>query len=311
MGREWRYKGPIFDAHTHIGTLEDNTRMLEMEKTYGVEKQVGIVHDADGFNATKEAYPDKFVFAKYLSLKDIAQYNVEPVLEQIESLKEEGYSIAKTWFGPRWRDWHTVIDGFRVDHPKLSPIYKMLEDLDIPFIIHIGDPDTYYANQYKDSAKYGTKKAHLEELENLIAGYPNLRFQIPHFAAQPEIHRLPHLREWMEKYPNFVIDTASSRWMARELSKDIEKASEFITTYSDRVLFGTDLFARKSDDMDYCSGRYIAQRILFETSERHTPLPFPDADTEATGGTFINGLELSDNVLHKLYWENANNLYCG
>ncbi len=310
MGEKWRYSGPIFDAHTHIGTFEDNTRMLDVEKQYGVKKQVGIVHDAEGFKATKEEYPDKFVFAKYLSLKDIAQYNVEPVLEQIETLEEEGYSIAKTWFGPRWRDWHEVKPGFRVDHPKLSPIYKALEDRDIPFIIHIGDPDTYYGNQYKDSAKYGTKEAHLIELENLLAGYPNLRFQIPHFAAQPEIHRLPHLVEWMEKYPNFVIDTASSRWMARELSKDVENAAEFITTYSDRVLFGTDLFARKSDDLDYCSGRYIAQRILFETKEKGTPLPFPDADTESTGGTFINGLDLPDKVLRRIYWENADNLYC-
>lgn len=309
LGGRWRYGGPIFDAHTHIGAIDEIEKMIEIEDRFGVLRQLGIVHDEEGFKASKERHPDRFVFAKYLSLKDIAQYNVEPVLQQIETLLEEGYTVAKTWFGPRWRDWHEVIDGFRVDHPRLKPIYKSLEDRGIPFIIHIGDPDTYYSNQYSDSAKYGTKDAHLDELENLLSSYPSLRFQIPHFAAQPETHRLPHLEEWMERYTNFVIDTASSRWMARELSKDTEKSREFVVRYSDRILFGTDLFARRSDDHAYYSGRYIAQRVLWETGERHTPLPFNDADTENTGGTFIDGLDLPRKVLRRLYWENANRFY--
>jgi predicted TIM-barrel fold metal-dependent hydrolase len=309
LEHKWKYNGPIFDAHTHIGAIEDINRMIKIEDEYGVKKQVGIVHDEPGFKAARKEHPDRIVYALYLSLKDIAQYNVEPVLQQISTLKENGYTIAKTWFGPRWRDWHELVKGFRIDHPKLEPIFKSLENKDIPLIIHVGDPDTYYTNQYKDSAKYGTKKQHLKELENLLSRHPNLRFQIPHFTAQPEIHRLPHLTEWMEKYPNFVMDTASSRWMARELSKDTEKASEFIIEYDDRILFGTDLFARKSDDIDYYRGRYIAQRILFETSEQHIPLPFPDADTAETGGTFINGLDLPMSTLRRIYWENAERLY--
>ena len=309
MGERWKYSGPIFDAHTHIGAINEIEAMIKIEDKYRVKKQLGIVHDVEGFKEAKQKHGDRFVFAKYLSLKDIAQYNVEPVLAQIETLLAEGFKVAKTWFGPRWRDWHSVAEGFRVDHPRLAPVYEALVERDIPFIIHMGDPDTYYGNQYKDSAKYGTKEGHLLELENLLGRYPGLRFQIPHFAAQPEIHRLPHLAEWMERYPNFVVDTASSRWMARELSKDTEKSREFIMRYQNRILFGTDLFARKSDDLHYYDGRYVAQRILFETCERGTPLPFNDADTEDTGGTFINGLDLPEGVLRKLYWENAKSFY--
>jgi predicted TIM-barrel fold metal-dependent hydrolase len=309
LGDRWKYTGPIFDAHTHIGTIEDIDKMITVEEDFGVSRQLGIVHDEDGFKAAKEKYPDRIVFAKYLSLKDIAQYNVEPVLQQIASLREEGYQLAKTWFGPRWRDWHEVIKGFRIDHPKLEPIFEALEEREIPFIIHVSDPDTYYSNQYKDSEKYGTKQQHLDELKNVISRHPKLMYQVPHMAAQPEIHRLPDLSEWFDKYPNFVVDTASSRWMARELSKDVPKAREFVIKYQDRILFGTDLFARKSNDLDYFSGRYVAQRILWETKERDTPLPFNDADTENTGGTFINGIDLPQEVLRKLYWENANRFY--
>ena len=308
MTNTWKYTGPIFDAHTHIGTIDKITKMIAIEDDYGVSAQIGIVHDEEGFQAAKERYPHRFVFAKYLSLSDMAQYNVEPVLDEISKLQEQGYSLAKSWFGPRWRDYHEgVPKDFRIDHPRLDPIFQALEDNGIPIIIHMGDPDTYYASQYRDSEKYGTKDEHLKQIEEVVSRHPKLIFQIPHFGAQPEIHRIPALARWMEEFPNVVVDTASSRWMARELSKDVEKAREFMLKYSDRVLFGTDLFSNR-DASDF-SGRYVAQRILWETNERDTPLPFPDADTKDTGGTAINGLDLPLPVLRKLYWENANRIY--
>ena len=308
MSNRWKYSGPIFDAHTHIGTIDEISRMIAIEEDFGVSKQIGIVHNEEGFQAAKEKYPDRFIFAKYLSLKDIAQYNVGPVLDQIAKLRDQGYSLAKSWFGPRWRDWVAVPKDFRINHRKLEPIFQALEDNGIPLIIHISDPDTYYASQYKDSEKYGTKDEHLKELEDVLNRHSKLRFQVPHFGAQPEIHRLPNLARWMDKFPNMTVDTASSRWMARELSKDSVKAREFVLKYSDRVLFGTDIESDQ-DDRDYFSGRYIAQRILWETNERGTPLPFPDADTKDTGGTVINGLDLPLSVLEKLYWENGKRLY--
>ncbi len=285
--------------------------MIAIEDNFGISAQIGIVHNEEGFQEAKKRYPHRLVFAKYLSLSDIAQYNVEPVLDEISKLKDQGYSLAKSWFGPRWRDYYKdVTKDFRINHPKLDPIFQALEDNKIPLIIHMGDPDTYYASQYQDSEKYGTKDEHLKQIEEVISHHPKLKFQIPHFGAQPEIHRLPALARWMEKFQNVVVDTASSRWMARELSKGTEKAREFMLKYSDRVLFGTDLFSNK-DNRDYFSGRYVAQRILWETKERDTPLPFPDADTIDTGGTVINGLELPLSVLGKLYWENANRIYMG
>lgn len=309
MRDTWKYTGPIFDAHTHVGTIENISKMIAIEEYFGVSTQIGIVHNEEGFQAAKEQYQDRFIYAKYLSLKDIAQYNVQPVLDEISKLQDQGYTLAKSWFGPRWRDYiEDVPKDFRINHHKLEPIFQALKDNDIPLIIHMGDPDTYYASQYQDSEKYGTKEEHLIQLEDVLSRHPKLKFQIPHFGSQPEIHRLPDLSRWMDKFPNVVVDTASSRWMARELSKDTEKARDFMLKYSDRVLFGTDLFAGRGD-RDYFSGRYVAQRILWETDERDTPLPFPDADTKDTGGTFINGLDLPLSVLRKLYWKNANRIY--
>ncbi|MBE0526567.1 hypothetical protein E4H12_09140 [Candidatus Thorarchaeota archaeon] len=305
----WKYKGPIFDAHTHIGEPDTLEKMVIIEEEYGITAQTAIVHTKEGFEAARDRYPERFVFAKYLSLTDIAHYNVEPVVDDIIRTKDEGYTLAKSWFGPRWKDYiEGVPTGFRIDSPKLDPIFQALEDNKLPLLIHVADPDTYFELHYQDASKYGTKDENLAQLENVLERHPNVAFQIPHFGAQPEIHRLPNLARWLDKYPNIVVDTASSRWMARELSKDPEKARKFLIQYADRILFGTDLSTNRGDHA-YYGGRYDTQRILWETNSRDVPLPFEDADTKDSGGTFVNGLDLPLNVLRKLYWENATQLY--
>lgn len=305
----WKYKGPIFDAHTHIGEAETLDKMVSIEEEFGITEQIAIVHSKEGPAAAREKYPKRFVFAKYLSLTDFAHYNAEPVIDDIARTKDEGYTLAKIWFGPRWRDYiEDVPLGFRIDSPKLEPVFQALEDNDLPLLVHIADPDTYFELHYQDFSKYGTKDDNLDQLENVMERHPKIVFQIPHFGAQPEIHRLPNLARWLDQFPNIVIDTASSRWMARELSKNVKKASEFLMKYSNRILFGTDLSSNRGDH-EYYRGRYHAQRILWETNLRDEPLPFEDADTKDSGGTFINGLNLPLKVLRKLYWENAKGMY--
>jgi predicted TIM-barrel fold metal-dependent hydrolase len=283
--------------------------MVKIEEEFGVAAQIGIVHSKDGFDFAKKHYPHRFVFAKYLSLTDIAHFNIGPVIEDINKTKEEGYSLAKTWFGPRWRGYiENVPRDFGIDDPKLEPIFQALEDNNLPLIIHIADPDTYFTLHYQDASVYGTKEENLLQLENVMERHPKIRFQIPHFGAQPEIHRLPNLAKWLGRFPNIILDTASSRWMARELSKDVRKAREFLIKHSDRILFGTDLSANRGNH-DYYEGRYLAQRILWETKDEDVPLPFEDDDTKDSGGTFINGLDLPLSVLRKLYWNNAIKMY--
>jgi hypothetical protein len=304
----WKYNGPIFDAHTHIGEPQTLDEMVRVQDEFGIVAQIGIVHSRESVEAIKNRYSHRFVFAKYLSLTDIAHFNIEAVVDDISRTKDEGFSLAKTWFGPRWRDYiGDVPKGFRIDDARFEPIFQALEDNSLPLIIHIADPDTYFSLHYQDP-KYGTKEENLSQIEGVLERYTRTIFQIPHFGAQPEIHRLPNLARWLGRYPNVILDTASSRWIARELSKDVKKAREFLMRFSDRILFGTDVSANRGN-YEYYWGRYLAQKILWETSERNVPLPFEDADTKDTGGTFINGLDLSSSVLRKLYWQNAIKTY--
>jgi predicted TIM-barrel fold metal-dependent hydrolase len=283
--------------------------MVRIGEGFGIKAQIGIVHAEDKLQTIQDKYPSRFVFAKYLSLTNIAHFEIEKVVDEVHGIKEKGYSLAKMWYGPRWRDYvENVPKNFRVDDFRLDPIFQALEDNRIPLLVHVADPDTYFSLHYQDSKLYGTKEENLNQIIDVIDRHPHLLFQLPHFGAQPEIHRLPNLASWLDRFPNLILDTASSRWMARELSKDVEKARDFLIKYSDRVLFGTDL-SSNGENSEYFAKRYDAQRYLWETNVLGKPLPFEDADTKDSGGTFINGLDLPLTVLRKFYWENATRIY--
>ncbi len=297
--------------------------MVAVDEALGVKEQLLIIHQKEVRDAVAERFPGRFVFAKYLSMRSLFAYRIEEVVQEIEEMESDGFSMAKMWFAPRARDFvGGKAEPINLRNPRLKPVFEKLEEQGHPLLIHVGDPDTFFATTYSNTSVYGTKEDHLDQLEYLIRDYPKLRFQLAHFGAQPEIHRLPRLASWFDKYPNFVVDTASSRWMARELSKDPKRARDFLIKYSKRILFGTDGVFRKSakpvsrdstgEVVEARSPYYVrvlAQRILWETDKRDIPLPFPDADTEAIGGTFINGLDLPISALKDLYWDNAHRLY--
>jgi predicted TIM-barrel fold metal-dependent hydrolase len=286
---------------------------IAVEEELGISRHLIIIHQKDVRDTIAERFPGRFVFAKYLSMRSLFAYRIKEVVQEIEAMEAEGFSLAKMWFAPRSRDFvGSRAESIDLRNPRLEPVFEKFEEEGYPLLIHVGDPDTFFATVYSDSSVYGTKEDHLDQLEYIIQKYPKIMFQLAHFGAQPEIHRLPRLASWFDNYPNFVVDTASSRWMARELSKDPEQARAFLIKYSKRILFGTDGVFRESVKPGEGSPYYVrvlAQRILWETDKRDVPLPFPDADTEAIGGTFINGLDLPMSVLKDFYWDNAQRLY--
>ena len=299
-----RYKGPIFDAHIHGIDSDALDILVNLESKFGVQKAVLICHSHEIKKYAQSKYPGHFIFAKYFSGAFRFTEGVKPMLREIATLREEGYQLAKMQSAPVMRGRASADrDSLRMDSDDMAPFFDALMDEDIPFILHLSDPDTYYASKYTDKTHYSTKERDLSELEGVLRRYPDIKFQIAHFAAQPEIHRLDNLGRWFDTYSNFNVDTSSARWLSRELSKDSEKARNFFIKYSDRMHFGTDCVAF-TPELDYYMGRHLALRLLFETDVSSEPLPFTDNDTINSGGTHINGLHLPESILDRIYWKN-------
>jgi hypothetical protein len=306
---ELTFEEPIFDAHIHVVDEESLHMLVGIGENFGVKKSLLICHSLGAKRYAEETFPDRFIFAKYFSGSMRFGGGLDTILKEISTLREEGYHMAKMQSAPVMRGRASAsLEELRMDDDDMARMFDAMKDEDIPFLLHLSDPDTYYASRYTDTSIYSSKERDLSELEGVIDRHSSMKLQIAHFASQSEIHRLDNLARWFDTYPNFSIDTSSARWVSRELSKDPKRAREFIIKYQDRIMFGTDCVTW-GPDREYYVGRYLALRLLLETDVRQRPLPFTDSDTVNSGGTFINGLNLPNNVLRKIYWQNVNDFY--
>ncbi|MFW9787714.1 MAG: amidohydrolase family protein [Candidatus Thorarchaeota archaeon] len=300
---------PVFDAHMHVVDTDSLHMLVEIGESFGVKKSLLICHSLGAKKYAEESFPGRFVFAKYFSGAMRFGGGLETILKEISTLREEGYHLAKMQSAPVMRGRASANpDDLRMDDDDMARMFDAMRDEGIPFLLHLSDPDTYYATRYTDRTIYASKERDLDELEGVLRRHSDMKLQLAHFAAQSEIHRLGNLARWFDTYPNFIIDTSSARWVSRELSKNPKKAREFMIKYQDRIVFGTDCVTW-GPDREYYVGRYLALRLLLETDIEHRQLPFTDSDTVNSGGTFINGLNLPKDVLQKIYWQNAQDFY--
>ena len=307
-----KYNGPKFDAHVHIGSKKGIPTLIKFREEFNIQKSVGIVWDDDS-EEYETKYPDKFVLAKYFRSRHMFDASSDPKLltDEIEKIYQQGFPIVKFWFGPRVRDY--VKEYFKIEpkeihlsDPFFKAIFEKMEELGLILLIHVSDPDLWYEKVYQPVSRYGKKKDHLNDFEEILASFPKLKIMQAHFGSQPE--DLDNLSRWFDTYPNYNIDTSSARWMARELGRQPEKAREFFIRYSDRILFGTDIVQDRSKPVStYYQTRYYTFQALLETQVRDLPLPFPDPEND--NNTKINGLDLPLDVLKKIYWENANKFF--
>ncbi|MHA1727715.1 MAG: amidohydrolase family protein [Promethearchaeota archaeon] len=309
-----KYKGPKFDAHVHLGSMEGIDSLIKYREEFNIKKSVGIVW-GDNYEELMNKFPNKFVLAKYFRNRALFDVNSDLNLltDAIEKIHEQGYPIVKFWFGPRWRDYVENQLKIKARNVRLSDeffdaIFSKIEDLGLILLIHVSDPDQWYEKVYQPVSRYGTKKEHLEDFCKVLSTHPKLKVLNAHFGAQPEPENLKNLATWFDRFPNLYVDTSSARWMAREFGREPEKTRKFFIKYSNRILFGSDIVQDRSKPIsEYYVTRYLTFQALFESLVRNLPLPFPDP--ENNNNTVINGLDLPIKVLKMIYWENAQRLF--
>jgi hypothetical protein len=297
----------IFDAHVHLWEANSYQNLRYWNLNYGITNIMGIA-TPEVKNRLEELNQDeKIVFGYYLSPTDFREFNVKKLVSAVDEAYAEGYVVIKMWFGPRFLDYGKVKKPFSIDHNDYAPIFSRIEDYKMIVDIHISDPDIWYKNKYIDKKKYRTKKEAIKEFSSVLEGYPSLKFIGVHFACFPE--HLNHLSELLDTHPNLFIDTASTKWMVRELGSNVNQSKNFFSKFSDRILFATDLSVggNKESIDEYFATRLWSQRLFWETNVIDVNLPFPDKDNEQQ--TVINGLNLSEVILEKIYWKNASELF--
>ena len=182
----------------------------------------------------------------------------------------------------------------------------------MPVLIHTADPVAFFRPIDRFNERWEELHRHPEwsfageefpshdELlaarNRVIARHTQTTFIGAHVANYPE--NLAEVARWLDKYPNLHVEIAAR---IAELGRQPFTAREFFLKYSDRILFGT--------DGPRPPGRLRPHWRLLETRDEY--FTYAENQYPPQGLWNIYGLGLPDEVLRKVYYENAARLIPG
>ena len=199
-----------------------------------------------------------------------------------------------------------------IDDHRWDPIWKACGDLGLPVLIHTADPVAFFQPFDRFNERWEELNRHpewsfagggfpshdklLSSRNRVIARHPRTTFIAAHVANYPE--NLAAVGQWLEKYPNLYVEIAAR---IAELGRQPFTARKFILKYGNRTLFGT--------DGPRPPGRLTPHWRLLETRDEY--FTYAENQYPPQGLWNIYGLELPEEVLRKVYSENAAKLIPG
>ena len=321
-------KYPVIDMHTHWGPIllgpdyaskYDTASRVEQLKKYNIQ----MVFNPDRLWDEKlgemqeklKGYED---FVLTCPSVDYARMDDPGFPEYIDSCykkyKEAGVKAIKLW-----KDMTLMLKDkngkyVRLDDERYDPLFACAGKYDLPLIIHIGDPNCLFVpvdgrNEYyfimKDHPEwsyigdeYFNFETHMEMQENVIARHPETTFVVAHIGSAGE--DLARVDAMMEKYPNMNIDIAAR---ISELGRQPYSARKLFLKYPDRIMFGTDYQADEDPEIFYPP--YF--RFLETFDEYFDYMGAPR--NKDYGAWKIYGIGLPDDILRKVYNENAKRIF--
>jgi predicted TIM-barrel fold metal-dependent hydrolase len=197
-----------------------------------------------------------------------------------------------------------------VDDARLRPIWNRCGELGLPVLIHVSDPWGFFLPADEKNEHYPTlrefpawsfygsffsKRELLDQRDRLVAHHPGTKFLLAHVANNPE--DLEYVGRLLDSYPNAFVDLSAR---IDELGRQPYTARDFFLKYPDRILFGV--------DMPITPEIYRCYFRLLETRDEYFDYPDYIGRWGKTRWR-IYGLNLPDEVLRKIYYENAATLF--
>jgi predicted TIM-barrel fold metal-dependent hydrolase len=189
-----------------------------------------------------------------------------------------------------------------VDDPRLDPIFEACARLGIPVLIHTADPAPFWQqrdknnerlyelieipDRWRDPAKSPAWETLVEEQHGLFRRHPRTRFIAAHLGWLG--NDLGRLGKLLDEMPNVSTEIGA---VLAELGRQPRFAREWLVRYQDRVMFGKD---------SWQAPEYPAYFRVLETADDYFPYY-----RRRHAFWKIYGLDLPDEVLRKLYYENA------
>jgi predicted TIM-barrel fold metal-dependent hydrolase len=313
---------PVIDAHNHLmlpfgGGWDQRppAELVERLDAAGVRSYV----DLDGgwgeailhrhLDTIKNHAPHRFRMfggVHWEAWADKGDHFGEWAAAELRRQAARGAEGLKIWkpFGLEVKDHRRCL--VKVDDPRLDALWATAAELGLPVMIHVADPVAFFEpldaqnerweelEQHPDwhfpSSRAPPFSAIMNGLAALILRHPATTFIGAHVASYAE--NLAWVSELLDRCPNLYVDISAR---VAELGRQPYTARRFFERHADRILFGIDVGADRAT--------YELYYRFLETDDEY--FEYDPPGTHAQGRWRIYGLHLPDDVLRRVYYENA------
>ena len=338
-----RSKFPVIDVHTHLSFQAAGQNGVDLgekmkypmppEEVLAVmdRKNIRTMVDLTGGHGQglveviqmwQKAHPGRFlVFTEpwweRSNEPSYPQFQADEI-ERAHRAGAKGLKVLKT-LGLYLRENVTTGNLVKVDDRRFDPMWEACGALGMPVSIHTSDPDAFFLpidrfnerfeelNNHPSWSFYGhdypNKMDFLEARNRAFARHPKTQFIALHVGNRGE--DLGYVSQCLDRLPNMHVEMAAR---LNELGRQPRQARKFFEKYQDRIMLGTDAAPHGTETPQQIFGDELYEiyfRFL-ETEDEHfdyAPAPVPPQ-----GRWRISGLGLPDEILRKVYYENATRL---
>lgn len=311
-------KFPFIDVHSHHWSMAVDTNLsklaLEMDAL-----NMKIVVNLSGRNTEllsqmvdnieKQGYSDRMVVFTNINIRSILEEDwTENTVKQIEYEVNKGSKGLKIFKSQGMTNKDSLGNRVPINHPKLDLVWDKCGELGIPVLIHSADPKPFWMPLDSTNERWLELKLRPErkreaddpapfetiigEFHDVIRRHPNTNFIAAHFSWYA--NDLGHLGDLLDEMPNMYIETGA---IIAELGRQPRNAKKFFEKYQDRILFGKD---------SYQPDEYPTYFRVLESDDEYFPYY-----KKYHAFWKMYGLDLSDDVLKKVYYKNALKLIPG
>jgi len=322
-----RAKYPFVDVHNHqVGMPDENLgelveamdqlnmavmvnlsgrgfRRLELaEGKISFDLQEGEYLKRGVENVAKNA-PGRFLIFTNIRIRGLGEPDwTERTLRQLETDVANGAVGLKIYKNLGLTEKDSQRERIPVDDPRLAPVWDKCGELGIPVLIHTGEPAPFWQpkdannerllelmekpDRYRDPAIFPSWEELMAEQHQMFRNHPKTVFINAHLGWLG--NDLVRLGELLDELPNVYTEIGA---VLAELGRQPRFARQWLIEYQDRILFGKDSW--RPDE-------YLVYFRVLETADDYF-----DYYRRRHAFWKIYGLDLPDEVLKKIYFQNA------
>jgi predicted TIM-barrel fold metal-dependent hydrolase len=309
-------KFPFIDVHGHQFRMptQDLSLVIAAMDTLNMGVMVNLSGRSgdqlqQSLKNVADHYPNRFVVFANISFEGAGEEGwIEKTVEQFEQDVKNGARGLKVYKSLGLRN--TDVNGNRlaIDDPRLNPIWAKCAELGVPVLIHSADPKSFWDDFNGDNERWLELKTHprrkrdanspvpweqiIEEQHNMFRKHPKTTFINAHMGWYA--NDLGKLGQLLDEMPNMNVGIGA---IIAELGRQPRFAKAFFEKYQDRILFGKDSWKPEEFPTYF--------RIL-ESDDEYFPY-----HKKYHAFWPMYGLDLSDEVLKKVYYKNTLRLVPG